>query len=971
MVRAVALLLTVATGFSGLVYEVTWQKYLATLLGSHSEATAAVLGIFLGGLSVGYSLFGAVTRRIVARAQTAGLPPRLLLAYGLLEVGVGLYAIVFPALFGLVRVVSFWIPHAAGGLGFALDVSLAALLIGPPTVLMGGTIPMLTQALARSLTDATRYHAFVYAFNTAGAFAGALAAAFLLIPRFGLAGVMLGMGVLNLTAGATFVFLGLRHRGAFAAHDGSEPRTRVEGFASYAAVALLSGFAMMALQTVLIRLGGLSFGSSEFTFAMVVAVFVLCIALGSFGVSALPSIRPSFLLINQWALVLVLTFLYARLPEAPYWAHVLRTLFRDNEVAFYPYYFAASLAVLALLAPAVLLSGATLPLLFHHLRRQVGDLGAVAGRIYSWNTLGSLLGALLGGYALLIWLDLHHVYRIAVGALVIGAAILTLRLYAPPRVLAAGLLLAAGLGAQLLLPAWDPLLLSAGLFRERRPLPYSYQGARSAVEQYRTGYKLLFHDDDPTTSASVMEKVTPEGETARVIYVNGKPDSSTFEDYPTMGLAALLSSLFAEQAERGFVVGYGTGVTVGELASLDSIHEVVVAEISAGVLHAAPLFDFANRGASYHPKVRLVRSDAYRALLRSKGGYDVIVSEPSNPWVTGIEMLYSREFLEAARGRLSEGGVYVQWFHQYNTDLTTVALVLRTFASVFDSMAVWYGVGPDLLLLGFREGAHPLDLERLEHRARRPDFAAGLQRCGVTSIPELLAHELLPLGVVHAAIPEGPLHTLDRPLLNHQAGRAFFRGIAAPVPFTGSFDAARVGAQNSLLRRYTARSERGLPDDLRTQIVAEACANRGKLCATLLAQWQNESPGSMPFRRAMLAARSHRPPLDAPPDPSLVSELSALFPDPLLSRGSLGQARAVPLTVLERVTRNFLNYYQHAAPFDGERMLHLWTGCRADSRGSEACRQGQMFAQRLLHGPKGSAVSLFDVAERAQLLDVL
>ena len=298
MVRAIALLLTALTGFSGLVYEVTWQRYLATLLGSHSEATAAVLGIFLGGLSLGYSLFGRVTRAVVDRARSADRPPRLLLLYGAVEGSIGLYVLAFPWLFRGVQSLSYALPHGVGGFGFAIDVALAALLIGPASVLMGGTIPILTQSLARSLEDATRFHAFVYAFNTAGAFVGALAAGFVLIPRLGLEDVMLAMGCVNLTAGATFLLLGTRPQEVVDLDQQPETeksgRTVFPGFAFYAAIALLTGFAMMSVQTMFIRLGALSLGSSQFTFSMVVAVFVLAIALGSFLVSAFSRIPPGW-----------------------------------------------------------------------------------------------------------------------------------------------------------------------------------------------------------------------------------------------------------------------------------------------------------------------------------------------------------------------------------------------------------------------------------------------------------------------------------------------------------------------------------------------------------------------------------------------------------------------------------------------------------------------------------------------------
>ena len=206
-IRLTALLLTVLTGATGLVYEVTWQKYLSTLLGSHSEATAAVLGIFLAGLSIGYGLFGRVTRLLVKRAMETGRPPRLLFVYGLIEGGIGVYAILFPVLFALVQQLSLHIPHTTAGVAFAFDVFLVALLLAPPTILMGGTIPLLTQGLSRSVQDATRFHALVYGFNTAGAFFGALAGGFVLVPSLGLATTVMAMGALNLAVGAAFVAL--------------------------------------------------------------------------------------------------------------------------------------------------------------------------------------------------------------------------------------------------------------------------------------------------------------------------------------------------------------------------------------------------------------------------------------------------------------------------------------------------------------------------------------------------------------------------------------------------------------------------------------------------------------------------------------------------------------------------------------------------------------------------------------------
>jgi spermidine synthase len=927
MLRRFALLLTVLTGFSGLVYEVTWQKALATLLGTHSEATAAVLGIFLGGLSAGYALFGTVTRSRVARAERENRPARLLVLYGCIEAAVGLYALVFPFLFGIVQRLSLQLPHGNPAVAFAADLVLSTLLIGPPAVLMGGTIPILTQALARGLQDATRVHAFVYAFNTAGAFAGALAGGLLLIPRLGIENTLLLMGLVNLFAGSSFLALGLRSRAHEVPASQTAPTSpRLEGFALYAAAAFLLGFAMMTVQTVLIRIGGLAFGASQFTFAMVVAVFVLCIALGSFAVTALHRIPRPTLVLCTWGLAGLLALLYLELPNTTYYAHVLRSLFRDHEASFYPYFITAFAGVLLILLVPVALSGAALPLLFHHLRNRVGDLGNVAGRLYSWNTLGNLLGALLGGYALLFWLDMHLVYRVAAGAVALAAGLLSVRITRiSPRVVAAGMVFPALL-ALTLLPSWDSRRLNSGLFRSRAPEETTFLGPAGFFAALKGG-RIIFHDDDPVSSVVVRE-ARARGRVIRSILTNGKSDGSLGSDYPTMALIALLPCLMTERCESAFVIGYGTGVTAGEFAALETMRRVVVAEISPGVVAAAPLFDYGNLRASENPKVTIVRSDAYRALLRSEERYDAIASEPSNPWVVGVEMLFSREFLEAAKSRLNPGGVYAQWFHAYETDTATVELVMRTYAAVFDHVALWFTKGPDMLLLGFENAERALDLERIEERAARPDVAAGLRRSGIRSFPALLAHELLPLGVVHAAPLEGEIHTLLHPILSHRAARAFYVGAGADLPVTAQLEAARVGTRNSLLRRYAERHGGILPDEDRREVVAQVCRSRPIECATLLAEWQHEAPGSAALVEALEGSQRT---LEAGELETSPEELASLF-----ASGDDGSFAPGPAEA-KRATELFTRFYHHAAPFRRDALHAIWARCGSQ----KICERGR------------------------------
>lgn len=959
--RALALALTVCTGFSGLVYEVTWQRYLATLLGSDSEATAAVLGLFLGGLALGYALFGSVTRRLVDAARREGRPTRLLRSYGLLECSIGVFALLFPWLFAAAQSLSLLLPLGRGGLSFALDVGLSALLVVPPAVMMGGTIPMLTQALSRSLRDATRFHAFVYAFNTVGAFAGALAAGYWLLPRLGLVDTLRAMACVNLLAG--FVFVALGRRAAQSRVAASLPTSAagpVPGFQALAAVALLVGFAMMTVQTVSIRIGGLAFGASQFTFSMVVAVFVLCIALGSFGVSCLSRIPRWLLIVDLWLLVILLAALYGVMPDATYWQHVLRSLFRNERAGFWPFQLLAFLGVFVALAPAVVLSGAALPLLFHNLRRTDAELGDVAGRLYSWNTVGSLLGALLGGYALLFWLDLHAVYRVALGAAGVAAVIASVRALGGSRALrgaVAGVTVAALLAAVAALPAWSPKRLSAGLFRARQPLFHTYDGPEAFFET-SIGGDILFYEDDPVASITAKQFQHPEG-TAINIISNGKSESGVpgagsglpnrETDYPTVALLALIPAMLAEKDQRAFVIGFGTGVTAGVLAALDSMQEVIVAEISPAVIRAAPLFDHASLGASHDPKLRVVRSDAYRALLRSRGSFDVIVSAPSNPWLSGIEMLFSREFLEVARRRLAPGGVHAQWFQAYETDAETIAMALRTYASVFDHVAVWYGAASDLILIGMLDPEIALDPERLARRASQPDVAAALERSGVGGLAGFLAHEMLPVGVIRADSLPGELHTLLHPRLGHAAARAFFVGEQGSVPELIGEQARRAGARTSVVAGERRRHGGRLPASEHAALIRESCRGGSAGCAALLAQWLEEEPDSEELARLLHALRGDRA-TAVQAQPGLLAALGLFYGEPRLD------GAAMTPTQLARATTLFRHYYHHAAPFSAEVLAAMWARCEEPADAASSCASARAEAEQTL-GPLADRVA--------------
>ncbi len=378
------------------------------------------------------------------------------------------------------------------------------------------------------------------------------------------------------------------------------------------------------------------------------------------------------------------------------------------------------------------------------------------------------------------------------------------------------------------------------------------------------------------------------------------------------------------------MIGLGTGATSGELAALGGMQRVVTAEISPAVTRALPLFGFANQQADQNPRLTIRRADAYRALLRDPDRYDVIVSEPSNPWVVGVENLYSREFLEAAKARLQPGGVYAQWFHVYESSRETMELVLRTYAAVFGAVAIWDTMPGDVVLLGWNDPSDALGIERLERRVCEPSIAAALARVNLPTLPALLSRERLPLGVARTGLPAGPIHTLFHPVLSHRAAREFFVGATADPVEANGLAAARIGVRNSLWQRYRAADRGSSGDDDRAAFVAETCLDRPVPCATAIAWWRHEAPDSplLAEAEATLSARGVI-------RPERVALLERFFGD-----GCASSPAGVSLAEVERWTVAFERYYHHATPFRRSALASCWDRCRDRTSGTE-CREAR------------------------------
>jgi hypothetical protein len=359
------------------------------------------------------------------------------------------------------------------------------------------------------------------------------------------------------------------------------------------------------------------------------------------------------------------------------------------------------------------------------------------------------------------------------------------------------------------------------------------------------------------------------------------------------------------------------------------------------VIEAAPLFASWNLGALSRRSVLLERRDAYRALLHSSERFGVILSEPPNPWVTGVEMLYSREFLESARARLTPSGVYAQWIHGYESDDATLALVLQTYATVFERTSVWFTRGNEFILLGFNS-ASGYAPDPMRARFARRDFREGFERCGARTWEELAAHELLPPGVI-APEPGRAVHTLRRPLLSHLAARAFFVGGDAKLPTL----AGAMTAPDSPPRGLLA-SASGFDETTLARVVRHVCASsRPAECATWHAHWASRFPVSA---LRDLVWRETRAAVAPSPSAALtvVTRLVALYrrtPPEFPGTTRVAAARAT--------TALFTRHYLHAIPFPRDGLRRAWNRCE---QGASAlgCLDARREAERELTSLSGS-----------------
>jgi spermidine synthase len=816
-----------ASGMAALIYQVAWTRLFTLELGHTVAASSTVLAAFMGGLALGaWSIRGL--------SQTA-TPARRLQIYAALEIAIALLALALPALLRECRPLLAW-AYADGNRPAqfaAIRVALSLGLLALPAAAMGATFPIAAAWFAgaskRPDLEAGTAAGFLYAANTAGAAAGAIAAGFWLLPVIGLRSTTWIAATLNVTAAAGALWLARSdRREAPDADRGAGRQARISNSRAprpvpiaraagrprprlAAALAALSGCAALVYEVAWARILAMVIGPTTYAFATMVAAFVTGIAVGS-AAGARLSRRASQPLL--WlAVSLVATavsagaaawFAASRLP-------LLLAAHVSTGADFATILPQQVLMVFLLLLPTGIALGASFSVALATATSNVEHIGRASSRVYAANTLGAIAGALAGGFLLIPTLGLQGTVMttsrvLAVGGLLTIAGIVWRtggRSWARRATVAAAVMCAL-LGAVVAAPSWDRELLSSGAYKYARAL-----GVDALEATVRAG-TLEYYREGAAGTVSVRRMAG-----SRALAIDGKIDASNAGDMLTQRLLGALPVLLHPDPQELLVIGLGSGVTAGAALASAPLRRVDIVELSREVVEASSFFSSENGNVLRAPPVRLVVGDGRSHVLLARRRYDVIVSEPSNPWMAGVAALFTREFFEAARERLEPDGLLCQWAHTYEMSPRDLKSIVASFASVFPDATMWLVGDGDLLLIGARTSGVESRVERLAALGRARSTPAALT--DLASEPSAAAFVLLSLfagGPAHlAAYGKGAsIQTDDRLALEFSTPAALYappvdnaaeiRALASTAAFPPAVTAALESADSGA---WTAR----------------------------------------------------------------------------------------------------------------------------------------------------------------------
>jgi spermidine synthase len=711
------------SGACALIYQVAWLREMRLIFGASTAASAAVLAIFMGGLGLGGALLG----------RRADEHPRPLAFYARLELAIALSAALTPLLVWVAR-------HAyiaAGGsvmlgLGAATvaRLVLATLVLCVPTVLMGGTLPAASKAVESDDDVSRRHVAVLYGANTIGAVTGAFVSTFFMLEVYGTRTTLwlacLLNGLVGVTARSMARGFGDAQRRAVAPGTAAGPAAPPPGNGMPAAwfvlaAALAVGFAFLLMELVWYRMLGPLLGGSSFTFGLILAVALSGIGVGGIAYALLGSNRPATL--RGFALTCTLEAACIALPYALGDRLAFLTIFLRplGALGFPSLALGWTLVTMIVVWPAAFVAGVQFPLLVALLGRGGERVGRHVGLAYAWNTVGAIVGSLAGGFGLLPLLTATGTWSAVVVLLVVLGGIAmalsvrsepqSLRLVMPAAVAVAALLLLTATGPT---AAWRHSPIGAGRVRFE-------EATRNALRDWANARRRS------VTQAwdGVESSVALQADNGYAFVVNGKSDGNARFDASTQVMGGLVGAILHPRPTSALVIGLGTGSTAGWLAAIPNMERVDVVELEPAIVEVARACTPVNHAVLANPKVHLFIGDAREVLLTTLRRYDIIFSEPSNPYRAGISSLFTQEFYRAVLHRLTDGGIFLQWLQAYEVDTQTIRTAYATLASVFPEVVTWHTHPIDLLLVA---SAQPLiyDVPALRARVSEEPFKTAL-----------------------------------------------------------------------------------------------------------------------------------------------------------------------------------------------------------------------------------------------------
>jgi len=771
--RARALLfgLFALSGFSGLIYESIWSHYLKLFLGHAAYAQTLVLALFMGGMAVG----AWVAARASARWRN------LLLGYALAEAFLGVLGLAFHRLFeaGTGLAYAHALPALADpGFVLAFKWTLGAALIAPQSIALGMTFPLMSGALIRRFPHGSGASlAMLYFTNSLGAALGVLASGFVLIAHVGLPGTIMAAGLLNCLL-ATVVWLvardGAWRAGPRALPTAARARAPEPGRSGpgrlLLAAAFVTGCASFIYEIGWVRMLSLVLGSSTHAFEMMLSAFILGLALGSLWVRgridrfADPVRALAFIQLLMGGLALATLVLYGGAFELM--AFLLERVAR-TDAGYLAFNMASHGIAFVLMLPATFCAGMTLPLITHALMAHGGGERSI-GAVYAANTLGAIAGIALAVHLAMPALGLKGLIALgaaldmALGVALLGRAVRTPRVGA---VAVAGALSVAALGAVVLGVSLDARMLASGVYRY-------------ASTEVLGGAEVPFHRDGKTATVNLIWY--PAGVLS--LTTNGKPDATislldrrpVTSDELTMTLIAALPLALRPEARSAAVIGFGSGLTTHVLLAAPRLERVETIEIEPAMIEAARHFGARVERAYRDPRSRIHIEDAKTFFAVRPRAYDLIISEPSHPWVSGVASLYTREFYALAAERLRPGGVFAQWLHANEMSLPLLASVIKAIAGSFPDYVIYNSNDRDLIILA-GERLPGLDGAALLGHS---DLRRELARIGVRTVQDLTARRVGTRALLGPYL-EGhavPANSDYFPILDLNAVRARFLG---------------------------------------------------------------------------------------------------------------------------------------------------------------------------------------------------